>query len=152
MEPVSHRSSTHAIPWLMSSFEPRTRFVLAISSSAALMLALVSCTGGELGDDQPGSGGTTGNSSLPGKGGASSGSGASSSGGNGASSGTATSQGGSATGGSTLGTGGSNSGSGGSAAPPCTDVQHPEHMDKECSIWAEWDALKGPGEARDCDS
>jgi hypothetical protein len=25
-------------------------------------------------------------------------------------------------------------------------------MDKECSIWAEWDATKGPGEPKDCDA
>lgn len=57
--------------------------------------------------------------------------------GNGSGSGGFTSTGGaSGVGGSTVGTGGVQ-GTGGSA-PTCTDVQHPDHLDKPCSVWVEW--------------
>ena len=45
----------------------------------------------------------------------------------------------------------SNGGSGGMAAP-CTNKQLPEHEGEPCSIWPEWDATKGAGEAKDCDA
>jgi Glycosyl hydrolase family 45 len=50
--------------------------------------------------------------------------------------------------------GGAVSGSGGAGGKPepCTDQQHPDHLDKDCSIWVEWDAQKGPGETKDCDA
>lgn len=32
-------------------------------------------------------------------------------------------------------------------APACTNQQHPDHMDKPCSIWKEWDADKDASEA-----
>jgi Glycosyl hydrolase family 45 len=57
--------------------------------------------------------------------------------------------GGSSSGGGTPSLGGTSSidGSGNAAtggnAPACTDDQHPDHMDKACSIWKEWDQGKG---------
>jgi hypothetical protein len=32
-------------------------------------------------------------------------------------------------------------------APACTNQQHPDHMDKPCGIWKEWDAEKDPSDA-----
>ncbi|HET7540988.1 MAG TPA: hypothetical protein VFK05_13990 [Polyangiaceae bacterium] len=44
-------------------------------------------------------------------------------------------------------------GTGGMAPPPCTDVQHPDHVkDGDCSIWPDWDATKGANEPKDCDA
>jgi glycosyl hydrolase family 45 len=56
---------------------------------------------------------------------------------------------------STVGVGGqqSNSAGAGGMAPACTNKQVPgEHEKESCSIWPEWDATKGPGEAKDCDA
>ena len=44
------------------------------------------------------------------------------------------------------------SGGSGGMAPPCTNKQLPEHEGEPCSIWPEWDATKGAGEAKDCDA
>jgi len=45
------------------------------------------------------------------------------------------------------------SGGSGGAAPVCTNKQVPgEHENEPCSIWPEWDATKGPTEAKDCDA
>lgn len=46
----------------------------------------------------------------------------------------------------------SGSGGTGGSAPPCTDVQTPDHAGEPCSIWPEWDATKGPNEPKDCDA
>lgn len=35
----------------------------------------------------------------------------------------------------------------GNGTMACTNQQHPDHMDKPCSIWKEWDAEKAPSDA-----
>lgn len=48
------------------------------------------------------------------------------------------------TGGSSASAGSGNTTDGKAA---CTNQQHPDHMDKPCSIWKEWDAEKDPSDA-----
>lgn len=50
------------------------------------------------------------------------------------------------------GGGSSDVGVAGAPQAPCSDTQHPDHTDKACSIWLEWDAQKGAGEPKDCDA
>ena len=42
--------------------------------------------------------------------------------------------------------------SGGPSAAVCDDKQPPDHTDKPCSIWKQWDETKGASEPKDCDA
>ncbi|HEY0464069.1 MAG TPA: hypothetical protein VGC79_07670 [Polyangiaceae bacterium] len=50
------------------------------------------------------------------------------------------------------GVGGQSDGGGGTGgmAPPCTDIQNPDHPGEPCSIWPDYDAAKGTTE--NCDA
>jgi hypothetical protein len=145
------------------TFTHITRFGFTAITSFVLAAALASCLDGQI-DGQSNSGGlgnagasgsangvggsangvggtaTSSGGTDPGSGGTDSGSG-----------GTGTSAGGTSSSGGTVGSGGTSTGSGGTGQT-CSNVQHPDHLDKPCSIWAEWDATKGPSEPKDCDS
>src|SRR6478735_6097781 len=44
----------------------------------------------------------------------------------------------------------SSSGGTGGMAPPCTDIQNPDHASEPCSIWPEYDAANPPSMAKNC--
>lgn len=117
-------------------------------SMLASAFALFACDGGTLNDTAPGA--VAGSSALAGTGFIpGGGAGPTNSGGSVATTGgSSTSLGGtSSVGGTSPSSAGSSVASGGSSsAPACTDTQHPDHMDKPCSIWKEWDAGKGDAE------
>jgi hypothetical protein len=120
-------------------------------------MALLSCDGGVIASDQKDAGGSNSAGGGSGKDGATGSllGGGSSTGGS-TSTGGATGAGGATTtgaGGAAAGAGGVTTGTGGSVtAPPCTNNQHPDHLDQPCSIWPQWDATKGPGIPKDCDA
>lgn len=126
------------------------------STSVAVALALGACGETKLeGGPINGAGASQAGSSSAQAGNASSsaGSGTGFSGATGAGGTPAASAGATTTAGNTSSSGNNNGGSGGGVPPvECTDKQLPEHMDKPCSIWVEWDEQKGPGEAKDCDA
>ena len=141
------------------AFTQLTRFTFSVTAGLGLALGLASCVDGSL-DSPGGTAGSLGAGASPGAG---AGAGAGSNGtgavagttgagatGNGganptgaggttASGGTAgsVSAGGTAGSVSTGGTAGTGSGGG---PPVCTDNQHPDHTDKPCSVWPEYDA------------
>lgn len=136
-------------------YQQLSRISFITTTSLALAFTAASCSGESISDGPfagsagalqgsagSGTNATTGGSAPQGVGGASTSTVAGgsnnpgSSGSSNASAGT-----GSGMGGAPVGMGGS------SNQQPCTDKQHPDHMDKECAIWPEWDLGKSPNEA-----
>lgn len=137
-----------------------TRYSFTTSTGLALAVALASCLESGANTQDVGAAGSSGNTgsggTVPGVGGSSPGVGGTTPG----VGGSTTSSGGSSpstggtfqgSGGTSGGSAGSSQGSGGTGQVECSNVQHPDHMDKDCSIWPEWDQGKPPGE-KDCDA